>query len=110
MRIHKTAAWILCLSAMLVVTACASSERSQKAGRVVVGEHREWLYTIAPSSRGMGRWRATVDISPKGRTGEAQRQIRLHFTESASSEQAIVQAATQAARRHIDGLHLPSQR
>ncbi|HEY7516967.1 MAG TPA: hypothetical protein VIE36_01660 [Methylomirabilota bacterium] len=109
MRTDRTVAWILCLWAALLVTGCASSERTQKTGRVVVEEYRDWTINITPVSSAETRWRARVDISPKGRTAEAQRRIRLHFTESASSEQAIVAAAMQAARSHIDGLHLPRQ-
>jgi hypothetical protein len=94
---------------VLVATGCASSERTQKVGRVVVEEYRDWMISITPISAGAARWRANVHISPTGRSPEAQRRIRLHFTESASSEQAIVAAGRQAARAHIDGLHLPRQ-
>jgi hypothetical protein len=93
---------------VLVVTGCASSERTQRAGRVVLEEYRDWMISIAPISAG-GRWRANVHISPTGRSPEAQRRIKLYFTESASSEQGIVAAARQAARAHIDGMSLPRQ-
>ena len=95
----------------LALSGCASGGPSRQTGRVVQSEYREWTITISPySSRSSGApWRANVDISPLGRTPETQRRIRLHFTETAPSEPAIVAAALKHAQRHIDGLRLPAQ-
>jgi hypothetical protein len=103
---------LLCLySVALALSGCASGASSRQIGRVVQSEYRDWTITITPySSQSSGApWRANVDISPVGRTPETQRRIRLHYTETAPSEQAIVAAALKHAQRHIDGLRLPAQ-
>jgi hypothetical protein len=99
----------VCLGFVLLALAgCASNGVSTRTGREVQSQYRDWTIAITPFSRDAA-WRARVDISPSGRSGESQRRIRLHFTESAATEQAVVAAALQAARHHIDGLRLPAQ-
>ena len=48
------------------------------------------------------RWRARAEVWPPERSHETSPGILLRFSESASGQKAVVQAALEAARQYID--------
>jgi hypothetical protein len=106
-RVTAAAGWksivprLVCVAiAAALLTTCATSAPTSRSGRVVMSQYNRWTIRIAPSMT--DRWRARVQVWPPEVTPETNGGINLHFTESASTETAIVQAATAKARSYID--------
>lgn len=69
-----------------------------------MSQHNGGTIRVIPSMSPNGVWRAGVDVWPKDVSPRTRSGIALHFTETASSETAIVAAATRFARSYIDSL------
>jgi hypothetical protein len=95
---------LTCLAlAAVVLASCASATPQSEPVRVVMSEHQGWTIRVTPSPTRTGRrWRARVEVWPPDRHHERYSGIRLHFTESASQQSAVVQSAITEARRYID--------
>lgn len=103
----KAAAWsalaarfVCAVVAAALLAACASTPPPARSGRVVMSQHQRWTIRIVPTMT--DRWRARVQVWPPEVSPQTSGGINLHFTESASTESAVVQAATASARRYID--------
>lgn len=95
--------------AVAVVSGCGTASQA-RAGRPVTSEYRGWTIAVAPSSSDGGVWRARVRAWPKDVDPRSHGGITLRFTESATSEPAIVAAAMAFARRYVDASTLESDR
>jgi hypothetical protein len=90
------------VTAAVLVSACASGTTSTaRAGRVVTSQYNGWTIRISPTLTD-DRWRARVQVWPPEVKPETHGGINPYFAESATTESAIVQAATASARRYID--------
>jgi hypothetical protein len=69
----------------------------------VTSQYKGWTIGITPSSSGPATWRARLQVWPPEVSPRSHGGIGVGFTESASTENAIVQAALASARRYIDG-------
>jgi len=87
--------------AAVVLVACTSTPPDVRSGRVVLSQYNGWTIRVTPSF--LDRWRARVQVWPPDVNPETHGGIRLHFTDSAADEPAVVQSAIAAARRYIDG-------
>jgi hypothetical protein len=67
-----------------------------------MSSYNGWTIGVTPSPTGSGAWRARVRAWPRDASPQQQGGITLNFTESASSESAIVAAALTFARGYID--------
>ena len=86
---------------VLLIAACSTTTTpAARSGRVVTSQYNSWTMRISPSLT--DRWRARVQVWPPEVRPETHGGINLYFTESASTESAIVQAATAFGRRYID--------
>lgn len=93
--------------AVAVVSGCGTASQA-RAGRPVTSQYRGWTIAVAPSSSDGGAWRARVRAWPKEVDPRSHGGIMLRFTESATSEPAIVAAALAFARSYVDGSTLGS--
>jgi hypothetical protein len=96
----STARLVCAAIVVTLLTACTTTGPSARTGRVVMSQHNGWAIRITPSLS--DRWRARVQVWPPEVRPETHGGISVNFTESASTENAIVQAATASARRYID--------
>lgn len=90
------------LLAMAVLGGCASTASRARAGRAVTSQYNGWTIGITPSAIDRATWRARLQVWPPEVRPQSHGGIDLDFTESASTESAIVQAAIASARRYID--------
>src|SRR5262245_36761980 len=81
---------------VLGLTMCTTTTTA-RSGRVVISQYGGWTIRVSPSLT--DRWRARVQVWPPEIDPKNHGGINVHFTESASSESAIVSAATASARR-----------
>lgn len=87
--------------AMVTLATCTTATPAARSGRAVVSQYSGWTIRVAPSLA--DRWRAGVRVWPPEVDPQSHGGIMLYFNESASSETAIVSAATAFARHYIDG-------
>ena len=87
----------------VIVAACASTSSESEPGRAVMSSHKGWAIRVTPSfSHRSNRWRARTVVWPPDRNYQTQPGIMLRFSETASDQNAVVQAALQAARQYIE--------
>jgi hypothetical protein len=98
-------AWAV--TAAVLISACASGTSPARTGRVVTSQYNGWTIRISPMLT--DRWRARVQVWPPEVTPETHGGINPYFSESAATESAIVQAATESARRYVDASRGPSR-
>jgi hypothetical protein len=88
--------------AIVVLSGCGSTTSQARAGRVVMSHYNGWAIGVTPSFTPSGTWRARVQTWPQDVSPQSHGGIALRFTESASSESAIVTSAITFARAYID--------
>jgi len=89
-------------SAAFIITTCSTAAPRQ-ATRTVTSQHRGWTIQVTPTFR--DQWSARVRVWPAEVNPQTHGGIELHFAESATTESAIIQRGTAAARRYIDAFH-----
>jgi hypothetical protein len=95
--------------AAVILSGCGTASQA-RAGRPVTSQYHGWTIAVTPSSSDRGAWRARVRAWPKDVDPQSHGGIMLRFTESATSEPAIVAAAMAFARQYVDGSTLESDR
>jgi hypothetical protein len=90
--------------AVFVLSACGGASYHIRSGRTVMSEHNGGTIHVTPFVGPNGVWRARVQVWPRDVDPRTHGGIVLHFTETASSEGAIVPVATAFARHYIDNL------
>src|SRR5687767_9373173 len=88
--------------AAVVFSSCGSTASRAGDARVVTSQHKGWTIRVTPAVTSSGTWRARVQAWPTDTTPRSHGGIALHFTESASSESAIVASAIRFARSYVD--------
>lgn len=88
--------------AVVVLGGCGSTTSQGRVSRVVMSQYNGWTIGVTPSLTHSGAWRARVQAWPRDVNPQSHGGIALHFTESASSESAIVTSAITFARVYID--------
>ena len=95
---------LVCLViATIILTGCGGRSRQTEPARAVMSNHKGWTIQVTPMfSHVTDRWRARAEVWPPERSHQTSPGILLRFSDSASDQKAIVQAALQAARQYID--------
>lgn len=87
-----------------VAAGCGTGAPASTApARPVMSKYRGWSISVTPALiRDTNRWRARVEVWPPERRPDTYPGVLVHFSETATDRTAVEQAATAAARRHID--------
>ena len=89
--------------AAVILAGCGGRARQTEPARTVMSNHKGWTIRVTPLfSDATNRWRARAEVWPPERSHETSPGILLRFSDSASGQKAVVQAALEAARQYID--------